>query len=300
MKTEYFQKKVLDSIPTLLSYWDKDAICRFANHAFFTWFGIRGEDMVDKMTTKEVFGSLYELNLPFWKASMEGHKQEFKRDIVLPNGEIRHAIATYLPDFIKGRVVGVIVQVADNTYLQQLEDELVLAKNKAEYLATHDHLTGLPNRVLLKDRIHSSLLFAKRRNKKVAVCMLDIDNFKNINDDHGHQAGDEILRRVAEGFQSSLRDYDSIARLGGDEFVLLLSNFSNVNEIVDTITRVLRDNTNSHFFDKIAIPTSFSLGASIFPEHGTSVEELLSNADQALYAAKRNGKNSFRFFQNCV
>ena len=296
MKTSYFEKRALDSISNILTYWDKDLICRFANDAFTSWYGIKNADLVDKMTAKEVFGPLFELNLPYWEKAMQGVKQEFRRKITLQNGETRHVLALYIPDFVRDKVVGIVVQVFDITRLQTVEDELVQAKAKAEYLATHDHLTGLLNRFLLNDRMANSLLVAERTKQKIAICMIDIDNFKTINDSFGHQAGDAVLRLSAARFEATLREYDSIARFGGDEFVILLSTLGHGGELETILQRLLQASAQPIQLENNTIHSSISLGVAVYPDDGITGEALLIMADQALYKAKAQGKNCYAFF----
>ncbi|MCO5949971.1 PAS domain S-box protein [Mucilaginibacter flavidus] len=125
---------VADHIHAMLAYWDKDEICRFANNAYLEWFNKRREDMVDKITMKELLGQLYEKNLPYINGVLNGNAQEFERQITIPNGEIRHTIASYYPDIIDGEVKGFFVHVADITKIKNLENKLILSQNKFKSL----------------------------------------------------------------------------------------------------------------------------------------------------------------------
>ena len=218
MRTDFYARKVADTIAGTLAYYDREQVCRYANHAFVDWFGLPASGIIDKISIKELLGTVYEMNLPFLEKAYEGIVQEFERDFVTPSGEHRQSLATYIPDVEDGEVRGIIVQVVDVTQLKNIERELKLAKEKAEALATHDFLTGLPNRVLLKDRIETAVCFARREKSRIAVCMMDMDGFKSVNDTYGHPTGDAVLKEIAARFTASMRDYDSIARFGGDEF----------------------------------------------------------------------------------
>lgn len=119
----YFSNRVANTISAMLAYWDKDQICRFANHAYLDWFGVRSEDMIDKMTLKKLLGPLYVKNLPFIEKAYQGKIQVFEREIPTPEGIVRHSIATYTPDMVNDEVRGIIVHVADVTYLKEIERE---------------------------------------------------------------------------------------------------------------------------------------------------------------------------------
>jgi len=298
MKTEYFRGRVLASIDSILTYWDKNLVCRFANAAFSDWYHIEVAALVDKMTAKEVFGPVFDLNFPFFEKALQGQRQQFKRRVTLPNGKTIQAMAVYIPDLVDGKVYGVIVQVFDITYQQQIEDELAQAKARAEHLATHDQLTGVLNRTLIEDRVETAVLVSVRTGTKVALCMLDIDDFKTINDTMGHLAGDAVLKTLADRFVASLREHDSVARLGGDEFVVVLTNFGEAARLGDILGRLLASATKPIDFNGHEILPSISIGVSIAPDHGTSFQELVRMADEALYRSKIDGKHRYTVYQS--
>jgi diguanylate cyclase (GGDEF)-like protein/PAS domain S-box-containing protein len=290
-----YARKVADSISGMLAYWDQEQLCRYANHAYLDWFGKTSADMINKMTLEDLLGPLYQKNLPFIEAAYGGVPQEFERDIPTPQGKIRQSLATYTPDVEDGRVKGIIVQVVDVTYLKDVERRPTLAMEKAESLATHDFLTGLPNRVLLNDRIGNAILVAERKRSRVAVCVMDMDGFKAVNDSFGHLAGDAVLKEVAERFTSALRPYDSMARLGGDEFVIMFPDATGQEDVRCILDRILKATTLPFEIGGGVIRPSFSLGVAFYPEHGKGVEELIRAADMALYASKERGRNCYTF-----
>jgi diguanylate cyclase (GGDEF)-like protein len=297
MKTEYFRGRVLASIDSILTYWDKNLVCRFANAAFSEWYNIEVAALVDKLTAKEVFGPVFDLNFPYFEKALQGQRQQFKRQVNLPNGKTIQAMAVYIPDLVDGRVYGVIVQVFDITHQQKIEDELAQAKARAEHLATHDQLTGVLNRTLIQDRVDSAISVSARTKTKVALCMLDVDDFKAINDTLGHLAGDAVLKTLADRFVTALRDHDSVARLGGDEFVIVLTNFGEEGRLADIVGRLLTSAGKPIDFNGHAILPSISLGISVAPDHGTSFPELLRMADEALYRSKTSGKHKITFYE---
>src|SRR5581483_12072923 len=148
--------KVVDNVDVMLGYWDRNLKCQFANAAYQVWFGKSRRDLLGS-SIQDLLGPLYEMNLPYILAALEGKAQVFERTIPLPDGSTRHSLASYYPDIVNGEVCGFTVQVTDVTRLKRLEFELQEAKNRAELMATHDFLTGLPNRVLLMDRIEIAM-----------------------------------------------------------------------------------------------------------------------------------------------
>jgi diguanylate cyclase (GGDEF) domain len=146
---------------------------------------------------------------------------------------VRHSLATYIPRFVDGRVHGMFVHVADVGPLKQLEAELRAAKEDAEAMATHDFLTGLPNRALLNERVQQAIAQAKRRNEVLALLHVDVDNFKAVNDNFGHGEGDRYLIDMARRLSRAVREGDTVLRIGGDEFTIVASNVHSGEEAVE-------------------------------------------------------------------
>ena len=176
------------------------------------------------------------------------------------------------------------------------EKQIIKAKEEAERMATHDFLTNLPNRVLLEDRVVNSILMAKRKQMKIAISILDMDGFKKINDTYGHLVGDEVLKNVASRVKRALRECDTVSRIGGDEFVILITNFTDRNELSKVVTRLIDLNSEPLKINDIILNPTFSIGVALYPEDGDDFEELVKNADEALYKAKRIGKNCFAYY----
>lgn len=177
-----------------------------------------------------------------------------------------------------------------------LVESLSVANNQLHHLALHDTLTRLPNRSLLEDRITHAITSSERSGKRFALMFIDLDRFKTINDSLGHHYGDKLLQGVAERLTACLRAEDTVARLGGDEFVVLLGEISIPSAAGSVAQKLL---------DALGLPmdiegqqqsVSGSIGISIFPEDGTSLRELMSNADSAMYHAKKVGRGNYQFF----
>ncbi|HEU4781583.1 MAG TPA: EAL domain-containing protein [Steroidobacteraceae bacterium] len=174
---------------------------------------------------------------------------------------------------------------------------LEAANHQLRHLATHDALTGLPNRVLLDDRLDQAIVHAERDQQQFAVLLLDLDRFKFINDSLGHRAGDELLNQVARRLQSVVRKADTVARIGGDEFVLVLgaaaarSDAERVaREAIDALKGPIR-------ISGVDLHTSTSIGIAFYPVDGRSAENLIAHADAAMYCAKQRGRNNLQFFE---
>ncbi|HEX5337517.1 MAG TPA: EAL domain-containing protein, partial [Gallionella sp.] len=170
------------------------------------------------------------------------------------------------------------------------------AERQLEFLAHHDMLTRLPNRVLLRDRFDQAIAQADRDQSGVAVLFLDLDNFKQVNDTLGHNYGDQLLVRVVERLRGCLRDTDTISRQGGDEFIVLLPNLREMGAISGIASHIV-DVFNEPFeIENYSINTTFSIGISLYPEDSREFDTLLKNADTALYQAKDSGRDTYRFF----
>lgn len=162
------------------------------------------------------------------------------------------------------------------------------------YLAQHDYLTGLPNRVLLMDRLGQALSGAKRDHKSVAILYLDLDGFKQVNDGYGHAIGDEVLKRVTERMQGQLRAMDTLARIGGDEFVILLMDLPYADAYSVVADKLCRAVEPPYVVGTLKLDSiTASIGIALYPDCGDSPEQLLESADRAMYAAKASGKNRY-------
>jgi diguanylate cyclase (GGDEF)-like protein len=168
------------------------------------------------------------------------------------------------------------------------------AEERAEHLAHHDGLTGLPNRRLLEDRLLQAIAFARRRDQRMAVLFIDLDGFKAVNDSLGHDGGDQLLKQAASRLVAATRAGDTVARLGGDEFVVSLTQLAQAGDagrVAEKLIEVLA--APYEIKGEIARVTA-SIGLALYPEHGSDDETLIKSADAALYIAKTSGKNVYR------
>ncbi len=175
-------------------------------------------------------------------------------------------------------------------------ERLEAANRQLRHLATHDALTGLPNRVLLDDRLDQAIAHAKRGGQPFGVLMVDLDRFKNVNDSMGHRAGDELLRTIAQRLQAAVRNVDTVARVGGDEFVLVLTpaEAGEARTVARKIIESIRERLNLSGAD---VHVSASVGIAMYPVDGATAELLLAHADSAMYCAKNRGRNQIQLFE---
>jgi diguanylate cyclase (GGDEF)-like protein len=182
--------------------------------------------------------------------------------------------------------------------VRQLEDEIKERKKitaELDFLANHDALTGLPSLRLCKDRLDHSLAEARRQRQMSAVMFLDLDGFKAINDQHGHEFGDLVLKATADRIKNEIRETDTVARIGGDEFIVILSSLPEI-AIAKRITSSLIEKISVPLnVDSADIKVSVSIGIALYPENGDTAEDLIRSADKAMYRIKREGKANFGF-----
>ena len=210
------------------------------------------------------------------------------------DGSVIHISLSTAPLFTEnGQPDANIFLVADITQRK-------LAEQQIQFQAFHDALTGLPNRLLLQDRFEQAKARASRTNWCVTLLFLDLDNFKSINDTLGHDSGDAFLKQIATRLSACMRETDTISRLGGDEFLILLPDLTQAEDAAPILAKLMEQMQMPFYADGHEISTSVSMGVAIFPEDGTSFESLLKKADMAMYKAKSDGRNTYRYFDDAM
>jgi len=190
----------------------------------------------------------------------------------------------------EGHVTGAVIVFRDVTEARAMTQQMT-------YSAQHDFLTGLPNRMLLNDRVTQAIASSSRHQGMVAVLFLDLDGFKQVNDSLGHAVGDKLLQSVAARLTASLRGSDTVSRQGGDEFVVLLSEIARAEDAAFTAKRMLDAVTAPHSIDGHDLYITTSIGISIHPDDGLDGPTLIKNADTAMYRAKEHGRQNYEFFR---
>jgi diguanylate cyclase (GGDEF)-like protein/PAS domain S-box-containing protein len=207
---------------------------------------------------------------------------------VRKNGEIIWVLEKVTSAEYKGKQA-TLGSFMDITERKQLEQKLA-------DMATHDPLTGLPNRLLLSDRLTVGLAQAQRNDTRLAVMMLDLDRFKTVNDTFGHLVGDELLKAAGERLMGIVRKSDTVARMGGDEFVVLLLQIAKTEDAVKVAQKILVAFRKPFALNPYRVRTTTSIGIAIYPEDGEDVETLFKNADTAMYWAKEQGRDNYELY----
>jgi diguanylate cyclase (GGDEF)-like protein len=210
------------------------------------------------------------------------------------NAMVNVAIALSLTAFVTWLMAGDLRAALAN--LRAENERVHRSQAHIEFLATHDALTGLPNRILARDRFSHAIAIARRQRTMAALVFLDLDNFKDVNDSLGHTRGDELLRGVGERLTKVLRSSDTVCRQGGDEFLILLGDVRDSSDVADIGVKLLEQLSAPFLLDGFEVPTSGSLGIAMYPDDGGDFDELLKKADIAMYGAKNAGRNAVRFF----
>ncbi|MBN1689602.1 MAG: GGDEF domain-containing response regulator [Dehalococcoidia bacterium] len=199
------------------------------------------------------------------------------------------AVQTGAQDYlVKGQVDGNLLWRSIRYAIERKQLEQRLA-----YVATHDTLTGLPNRFLLTDRLDIAITQAERTHEKLAMLMLDLDRFKTVNDRLGHTIGDRLLKQAGDRLTAVVRGYDTVARLGGDEFIILLTQIAGAADAAEIAGRIILSFREPFIIGSEEASVTASIGIAVFPDHGRNADNLLKNADAAMYRVKGSGRCNF-------
>jgi diguanylate cyclase (GGDEF)-like protein/PAS domain S-box-containing protein len=283
--------QVIDTVPALISAADRDGRCVFVNALLAASVGLLPTDLVGK-PVQLLFGteraaSHRRLDRLVLETGQPTPTRE--EEIITASGEIRVYLTSKAPlRDSHGETACVLTTSVDITDRRNAEKRL-------QHMATHDTLTNLPNRAMLRDRVRRELARGRRGDQQFALHYVDLDRFKAINDAHGHHGGDDVLCRIAEALTGMVGEGIMVARIGGDEFAVLQPDIASLDE-----ARRMADAIIARLNQPDDVPETLNVGASVgitlSPRDGTDPDELLKNADQAMYSAKKNGGNTSCFF----
>jgi diguanylate cyclase (GGDEF)-like protein/PAS domain S-box-containing protein len=263
--------------------------CLAANPACETITGYTADEILSRPWSAFIVQEDILPTLRHFARTVRGEPQTFEIGVVRKSGQRARLSVTTLPITVSGKIVGIYGIAKDETERRTLEEQLA-------HQAFHDSLTHLPNRMLFLDRLQHALSRAERDQMMLAVLFLDLDNFKVINDSLGHEVGDQLLMNVAERLRGSMRSGDTAARLGGDEFILLLEQIHSVAEAERVAQRVHDVLKEPFFVGEREVYITPSIGIALSGSADDRPEDLLRNADVAMYRAKRNGRACYEIF----
>ncbi len=280
--------QIIDTVPAMVSAADRDGRCVFYNASHAQAYGMNcSEGSGDEARNAAVDRSrkLDQLVLETKKAL-----PSFEEEFAGPEGEKRVLLTTKSPlRDLDGEIVSVLTTSLDITDRKRAERHLL-------HLAHHDSLTDLPNRMLLAQKLGMEMEFARAVEGCFALHFIDLDDFKGINDVLGHSVGDRLLSVLGQELQSVVRETDIVARLGGDEFAILQTRISGASDAADLAQRIVEVTSRPIDIDGKEIQATASIGITLFPADADSADELLKNADLAMYEAKADGGRNFRFY----
>lgn len=261
------------------------ALCELTGYPEDEIIGNRPQDLFSSMRDPVFFqATLAEVSAhDHWQSELWGHHRD-------GHGYPLLISATTVRD-ANHEIVNYIVILTDIS-------ERKASEEKIRHIAEHDFLTGLPNRVLLLDRLRQAIAAARRNDTKLAILFLDLDRFKNINDSFGHDIGDKLLQTVAERLKKCVRGIDTVSRLGGDEFVIMLVDIGSGEPIAHIADNILKALNTPYSIEGCEFNISTCIGISTYPNDSADMGALIKNADIAMYHAKDNGSNRYQFFDN--
>ena len=270
---------------------DATAIITEVNDTFSQITGYTREDMLGKNPNilqsgrhpPEFFNKMWEALLAqgYWRGEIWNRRK---------NGDVYPEILTIsVVKNAKGKVLHYVSLSTDITSLKNYQGQL-------EHIAHYDVLTNLPNRVLLADRLSQAMAHCQRHKQSLAVAFMDLDRFKEVNDNYGHDVGDKLLIALSQRMKDALREGDTLARIGGDEFIAIMGDLQNIKLSTAILERLLKVTSDPVIVDGINIQVSASIGVTFYPQDNSGADHLMRHADQAMYSAKQAGKNCYRLF----
>jgi len=281
---------MVEHSPDCILRYDRQFIIRYANPAAIRAIGRHPKDFVGEPAGTGPIMDIAAFKRSIRKVMESGQETELEVQYRMPDGELVCGLTRFAPEFDqKKNVKSVLAITRDIT-------EMVRQREELHQLAFFDTLTKLPNRDLLRERIRQEASEFKRKGGRFALMMLDIDNFKDINDTLGHGAGDRMLREIAERLSGCVRGSDTLSRLGGDEFAVLLPDIRSSKDMGVVARTILDEMAKPMRIGERDVFTSASIGIAVYPDDTRKLKDLFAFADMAMYQAKARGRNTFQFY----
>jgi len=290
MKKIIIYKKELETAQKIANMfsWQYHCETQILNASNFSFF----KHKLNLETINDFIEHIEEKNNIFSKLSLCQKSINSLEEIITLNLAGKRFYFKIEAQFMKSKniIIGICIDITEDIKRQE----------KISFLAYHDPLTGLVNRSFLKEELKTLISFANRYSKKIALVFIDLDNFKFINDTFGHEIGDKLLIEIAHRLQKCIRNSDIAARIGGDEFVLVLNDINSKEDVENKIKNIMKTLTTSIIIDNNKMEVTFSAGISIYPDDAKDILELFQFSDIAMYNAKKEGKNGFKFITNSL
>ncbi len=291
---------VIDTIDSGVLLLDSNLRVRIANQAYMDLWQMPQSFIDTKPTMREIIeytssSGIYYVAPENIQEYIDQRLKAIQQGDILPtemrrtDGRVLQYRCTVLPD--NGRLLSFF----DITSLKNTEQKLEAALEKVSDLANHDPLTGLPNLRLARENLLNAIALANRKGWMAALMFIDLDGFKEVNDSHGHEVGDLVLKVVGERLVESLRETDTVARIGGDEFLVIQTEVNDRSDISKVAEKIVKKIAEPFHIDGIEINIGASIGIAVYPQNGEEIRVLMKKADDALYYTKRIGKNNYAF-----
>jgi len=284
-------KVIIDNTLNSVVITDTQGVIEYVNKRFTEISGLESKDVIggkpklwsSEETDPDVYAQLHQtLNEgDYWQGELKNKHR---------TGRMYWARTTMFPVKSSKNCITKFICVQEDITQQKHDKETI------EHLVNHDPLTGLPSLRLGKDRLEQAILGAQRHNLSAAVMFIDLDGFKDINDEFGHAAGDKVLIEVGQRIVTELRQTDTVARIGGDEFIVVMTNIKQTKAISHVAVKIINSVNKAIAFQGAQLHVTASIGIAKYPLHGTTSSELMKNADKAMYSIKGTGKNNYAIF----
>jgi len=288
-------KVIIDNTLNSVVITDTQGVIEYVNKRFTEISGLESKDVIggkpklwsSEETDPDVYAQLHQtLNEgDYWQGELKNKHR---------TGRMYWARTTMFPVKSSQNCITKFICIQEDITQQKHDKETI------EHLANHDPLTGLPSLRLGEDRLEQAILSAQRHNLSAAVMFIDLDGFKQINDDFGHDAGDHVLIEVGRRIVNELRQTDTVARIGGDEFIVIMTNIKETKAISQVAEKIINSVNNVIAYQSSQLHVSASIGIAKYPLHGTKGAELMKNADKAMYSIKDSGKNNYAIYSDSI